>query len=705
MDDVSGMIAAPAVGGKEAVFQVDQADLVWDAGIIGGAANLSGAVGGYFRVDLNGSIPFGTQGVTIALWINPISSNQDYEGVLMTRSTFIPSGDSGPTGDGTGSGVGMSNLGLAWRGANRIDSRWNSAVNSDPETAEGLVSEDDSVGVLGGWYHLVLVWDGVNGTHTQYINGVQTGTTSAPTGTLQTGGIWALGADPNDSFGETREFNGLIDDVAVWDEIVSPADIVELFNRTKSPADINPLDDPDGDLLSSPYEEMFPGFLDPMIPDADQDVDRIGGLLAGAEMPDGLTNAQEHFYGTDPSNPDTDDDGISDSDEINGLGTDPLNPDSDGDNLTDGAEVAGSGGFGPTDPLRVDSDRDTINDDVELSSDPPSDPNDPDDPNILPPLPVQVPVALYRFDETDGATVAADSAVGDGAQDLTQIAGAVGWTNGIIGNAVNLTEDVMSGVDAITNGATELTISAWINEAPGQGGYRGIYTTGAPEDPGGVDNWGLNVEAGRQGDLRVNNDNEGSSFGIDTPETANQGEWNLLTLTYTGDGVSATAKGYLNGILINTVSDAQGMERSYSAGEQTWYLGRDRTSDNRRFTGLVDDLAIWDVALSDEDVMGIYLNGLRGTGIPVPEGVDFVITEIVRNADGSVDLTWNSDPAPGTTYTILLNEDFTRPIAEWRDVDDGVQTMGEKTSYQVLADDLAGIGRAFFVVVLNGLPE
>ena len=42
---------------------------------------------------------------------------------------------------------------------------------------------------------------------------------------------------------------------------------------------------------------------------------------------------------TDPNNPDSDGDGLSDCDEKNVHGTDPNNPDSDGDGLTDGEEV------------------------------------------------------------------------------------------------------------------------------------------------------------------------------------------------------------------------------------------------------------------------------------------------------------------------------------------------------------------------------
>lgn len=229
-------------------------------------------------------------------------------------------------------------------------------------------------------------------------------------------------------------------------------------------------------------------------------------------------------------------------------------------------------------------------------------------------------VAHYKFDETTGQ-VASDSA--GTPQDLTTSNGGVAWTSsGRIGGAVDLTQDVMYGQDAIGDG-NAFTISMWVNEASGQGGYRGVYTTGAgfvddtsgnPTIPGGgTDNWGINLEGSRQGDLRVNNVPSGSSFGMDTPG-ATQGSWNLLTLTYSGDGSSAISKSYLNGAPVGTATNATftNMELSYSAGGQLWQLGTDRNDDGRRYTGLVDDLAIWDEALSDAQILAIYDGGLLG---------------------------------------------------------------------------------------------
>ncbi len=77
---------------------------------------------------------------------------------------------------------------------------------------------------------------------------------------------------------------------------------------------------------------------------------------------DGLTNAEERRYGTDPHNPDTDGDGLSDGLEVKTYRTNPLKPDTDGDGLTDGEEVYKY----HTDPTRMDTDGDGLSDGDEV---------------------------------------------------------------------------------------------------------------------------------------------------------------------------------------------------------------------------------------------------------------------------------------------------------------------------------------------------
>ncbi len=100
---------------------------------------------------------------------------------------------------------------------------------------------------------------------------------------------------------------------------------------------------------------------------------------AGDSDFDGLSDAEESRLGTDPNDPDTDNDGLLDGREAgpNGTGTDPKKRDTDNDDIPDGVE-AGASGPG-TDPLNPDTDGDGLLDGVELSHTPtPTDPLNPD---------------------------------------------------------------------------------------------------------------------------------------------------------------------------------------------------------------------------------------------------------------------------------------------------------------------------------------
>ena len=99
--------------------------------------------------------------------------------------------------------------------------------------------------------------------------------------------------------------------------------------------------DPDSDLdglTDSNETEVY--FTDPMDNDTDDDM-----LLDGQEI---------LIFGTNPLEPDTDDDGLYDGIEVLINGTDPLDNDTDDDGLSDGAEVNTHG----TDPLWPDPDAD-----------------------------------------------------------------------------------------------------------------------------------------------------------------------------------------------------------------------------------------------------------------------------------------------------------------------------------------------------------
>ncbi len=101
----------------------------------------------------------------------------------------------------------------------------------------------------------------------------------------------------------------------------------------------------------------------------------IDEVMSADSDGDGLTDEVEKSIGTDPLLKDTDEDGLSDYEEVNVTQTNPLlndtdsdgipdgEDDEDGDSLTNRAEIDGK-----TNPLDTDSDHDGLDDNVELNT-------------------------------------------------------------------------------------------------------------------------------------------------------------------------------------------------------------------------------------------------------------------------------------------------------------------------------------------------
>ena len=88
----------------------------------------------------------------------------------------------------------------------------------------------------------------------------------------------------------------------------------------------------------------------------------VSGSGSSDNDKDGLTKREEKELGTDPDNPDSDEDGLKDGAEVKKYFTNPLNPDTDGDGLNDGDEVNKYG----TSPVKADTDLDDLNDGKEV---------------------------------------------------------------------------------------------------------------------------------------------------------------------------------------------------------------------------------------------------------------------------------------------------------------------------------------------------
>ena len=184
-------------------------------GILGGAIEFPGAGNhqNYFSIagfsEING-IP---DGMTISAWVKPAGTS-GYRGILMTRKVE----------DNIGSGATLNqNYGMAddnGRGEGRVS-------GGSVDAANGSLPAD------GNWHHIVWVWDNAAGHQKVYINGVQSGPTQTSSGhpaNLQiiSNGEWRIA---DDACCNQRNFNGLMDDLAVWDEPLTPIQVSEIYQN------------------------------------------------------------------------------------------------------------------------------------------------------------------------------------------------------------------------------------------------------------------------------------------------------------------------------------------------------------------------------------------------------------------------------------------------------------------------------------------
>jgi hypothetical protein len=234
--------AVDSANGNDALW-LDPAGsgLSWTTkGQIGGAAVLDGANGSLraFEVTEIPQLDF-AQALSISLWFNPSSQGQTgdtYKGLAMTRSLEDTEGLN-------------RNWGVAWEGGNRVDNR---------NGGSGGLDSANDLTATNTWYHVVAIWDGdagnfgANPSKNVYVNGVQSigpgaSTISAVTDLFDSG-TWFLGKD---SANNNRNFRGLLDDVAFYTEVLSPAQVTTIYNNGLAGKDVNGVAGPvflDGDV-------------------------------------------------------------------------------------------------------------------------------------------------------------------------------------------------------------------------------------------------------------------------------------------------------------------------------------------------------------------------------------------------------------------------------------------------------------------------
>lgn len=423
------------------------------------------------------------------------------------------------------------------------------------------------------------------------------------------------------------------------------------------------LPDTDMDGMHDGYEDAHG--LDKTINDRGLDLDM-----------DGVSNGDEYDNCTDPDNPDTDEDGLSDKVETNtgifvdalDTGTDPLKPDTDGDSLGDALEnnslVYGGPANPGTSPLLADTDGDGFGDLEEIERG-----TDPTDGGSFPPLPLVI--GYWPFD--DGAAVTED--LSQNGNDGTVNGGAM-FVPGSSGEAGDLAiqfdgiDDSVTTDVSLLNGLEELTMSGWVKFDVDQAARTGLFGQNDAVEFGMINAGTLQYWTPVGGAID-------SALGPMVP-------WTHLLVTN-----NATERAvYINGVRVNSGAAAT------PGPSSTFFfnIGGGGVFDDvgNFFNGQIDDVAVWDRVLTDEQIGKLASGEL--TPIGPPNRTPFVFTSISYNAEANeATITWNS--RPNRTYSVFFSDD----LSGFQEITDNWDSQGETTSFTD-TDIPAGTKRRYYQV-------
>ncbi|WP_440876888.1 M4 family metallopeptidase [Thalassotalea sp. PLHSN55] len=167
--------------------------------------------------------------------------------------------------------------------------------------------------------------------------------------------------DSSTSYGQGGSVSGL-DSFLTYDFTAAGTYYLKVSRFSDSP-----ISDGNSYVLHMSIEHINGDLDDDGLPDSwesEYGLDNSDPLDAGFDNDqDSLTNIQEYTFGTNPIVADTDDDGLTDGEEVNDHGTSPLNSDTDGDGLTDHEEITTY----LSNPLSMDSDADGLSDGDEVN--------------------------------------------------------------------------------------------------------------------------------------------------------------------------------------------------------------------------------------------------------------------------------------------------------------------------------------------------
>jgi hypothetical protein len=215
-------------------------------------------------------------------------------------------------------------------------------------------------------------------------------------------------------------------------------------------------------------------------------------------------------------------------------------------------------------------------------------------------------VGYWKFDEGVGTT-AADSS---GNNNTGTLVNSPTWTTGKIGNALSfngVNSYVNVGSPTVLNDLQSFTYSLWINpRSLGQSIYGGVLIEKAGGS--GFKRFTLANNIGQN--FRGEVETTGSTVIVNsTLNTVSLNQWQHVVMTY--DDTTKTATIYKNGTLL---SSGTGGGSLISEAVGNLIIGNNAAT-SRTFDGSIDDVRIYNRALTASDIQALYA---LGSGAPSP---------------------------------------------------------------------------------------
>ena len=206
-DETEGTTAVDSVGGVHGSWIGDSSNLNWIAqGFLGGAADLAGrnGDGNHFTLEMLGIE--NEKEMTISVWFqNDGNTDTGYNALFMSRP---------------------ENWGIALENVDQqADFRFdNAGAGSQGFDSAAVLTRDGTV-----WHHAAMSVNTITGEIIYSLDGETTTTTKIGGAASISGVGWAIGNDG--STGTNRDFDGRLDDLAVWSNALTAEDLTNIYRN------------------------------------------------------------------------------------------------------------------------------------------------------------------------------------------------------------------------------------------------------------------------------------------------------------------------------------------------------------------------------------------------------------------------------------------------------------------------------------------